>query len=67
MRTPKINLLYKAINWYNENYNINIKPLNKDLSAIDSNAWLAGFSQNKTRFNVTVYKESRVIKTYIIS
>ena len=64
MRTPKINLLYKAIGWFNENENNNIKPANKDLSPMDSNAWLAGFSHNNTSFNVTVAagkKKSRII------
>ena len=64
MRTPKIKLLHRAINWYNNNMNLNIKPLDIDLSPIDSNAWFAGFSQNKSLFTITTSKNSRVILKY---
>jgi hypothetical protein len=61
MRTPKINLFHKIIDWYNKNCNMNIKPLDKDLSSIDSNAWFAGFSHNNTTFNVTRSGKSIII------
>jgi hypothetical protein len=38
MRTPKIEALHRAINWYNDYYNMNIVPLGLDLSPINSNA-----------------------------
>jgi len=38
MRTPKIEALHRAIRWYNDNYNIIIKPLGLDKSPLDSNA-----------------------------
>lgn len=60
MRSPKINLFSKAIDFYNKNCNMNIKCLDKDLSSIDSNAWFAGFSQNNTTFHTTMSK-SRII------
>src|SRR5690606_6903578 len=56
MRTPKIEALHRAINWYNAynqtnqnnilkndelDFNINLLPLDK--SPINSNSWLAGF------------------------
>jgi len=44
MRTPKIEALYRAINWINENYNSSIVCLGLDESPIDSNSWLAGFT-----------------------
>ncbi len=60
MRTPKIKQLYKSIDWYNKNRNMNIKYLDKDLSSLDSNAWFVGFSHNRTGFNVTLGKKPRI-------
>ena len=54
MRTPKIEALYRAIDWYNDNMNMNIKPLGLDLSPISSNAWLAGFSDGDGNFSITL-------------
>jgi len=61
MRTPKRNLLYKVIDWYNKNFSMNIRPLGQDLSSIESNAWFAGFSNNNTRFYVTISNKSKII------
>lgn len=70
MRTPKIEALHRAINWFNEyiqtpnskllannitsglNSNINLLPL--DESPIDSNSWLAGFSDADSNFSITI-------------
>lgn len=41
MRTPKINSLYKLIDFYQGNINIEKKPLNN--KPLESNAWLSGF------------------------
>ena len=54
MRTPKIEALHRAINWFNEYYNYNIDCLGLDLSPIDSNAWLAGFTDGDGNFSITL-------------
>jgi hypothetical protein len=56
MRTPKIEALHRAIKWFNEFYNYNIDCLDLDLSPIDSNAWLAGFTSSKSSFIISTYK-----------
>ena len=53
MRTPKIEALHRAINWFNESYNYNIDCLGLDLSPIDSNAWLAGFTASNSSFIIS--------------
>lgn len=54
MRTPKIEALHRAINWYNENMNKEIKPLDLDSSPINSNSWLAGFTDGDGNFSLTL-------------
>lgn len=54
MRTSKIEALQRAIKWYNVFYNINIKCLDLDLSPIDSNAWLAGFTDGDGNFSINL-------------
>lgn len=54
MRTPKIEALHRAINWFNKFYNCNINCLSLDLSPIDSNAWLAGFTDGDGNFSITL-------------
>jgi hypothetical protein len=66
MRTYKINMFYKIIDWYNINYRTNIKFLGKDISPLDSNAWFAGFSQNKSSFKATLSNDSRFISNYTL-
>jgi hypothetical protein len=65
MRTPKIEALHRAINWYNDFDGISIDPLGLDLSPIDSNAWLAGFTDGDGNFsiNITNRKKKGVITT----
>jgi hypothetical protein len=46
---PKIEALHRAIDWLNKFSNCNINCLNLDLSPIDSNAWLAGFTARSRR------------------
>lgn len=53
LRTGKIKALSRVIHWYNNNSDTNIKSLPLDQSSIDSNAWLAGFSQNNGFFSMT--------------
>jgi hypothetical protein len=54
MRTPKIEALNRAINWYNEFYNMDIKALDLDNSPIDSNNWLAGFIDGDGCFTISL-------------
>lgn len=54
MRTPKIEALHRVINWFNKHGNCNIKCLGLDKSSIDSNAWLAGFSDGNGNFSITI-------------
>ena len=54
MRTPKIEALHRAIKWYNDYYGTNIEPLGLDLSCIDSNAWLAGFTDGDGNFSINL-------------
>jgi len=52
MRTPKINALFKLIDWLNNRFNIEIEKLNLDNSFIGSNSWLAGFIDADGHFSV---------------
>lgn len=54
MRTPKIEALHRAINWFNEFYNYSIDCLSLDISPLDSNAWLAGFTDGDGNFSITL-------------
>ena len=56
MRTPKIEALHRAIIWFNEFYNCKIECLDLDFSPIDSNAWLAGFTETKSTFKIFKHK-----------
>lgn len=56
MRTPKIEALHRAINWYNT-YDIlvpHIECLSLDNSPINSNAWLAGFTDGDGNFSINL-------------
>jgi hypothetical protein len=55
MRTPKIEALHRAIRWINERDNISIPLLRLDTSPLDSNNWLAGFTDADGCFSITVY------------
>jgi len=63
-RSGKIFELHKCINWFNENLNTKIDILPLDSSSIDSNAWLAGFSQKKVRFSISSDNKLRVILNF---
>lgn len=54
MRTPKIEALHRSINWYNDHMGTNIELLGLDLSPVNSNAWLAGFSDGDSNFSITL-------------
>lgn len=55
MRTPKIEALHRAIRWINERDSISIPLLGLDTSPLDSNNWLAGFTDADGCFSITVY------------
>ena len=59
MRTPKIEALHRAINWFNEFENSNIDCLGLDTSPIDSNAWLAGFSDADANFSISLINRKK--------
>lgn len=63
MRTPKLEALDRAIDWFNEFDGTSINHLGLDLSPIDSNAWLAGFTDGDGNFsiNLTNRKKKGVI------
>jgi LAGLIDADG endonuclease len=42
-RTPKVDQLYKLIDWMNKNHSMNISKLSVDKSPLFNNSWLAGF------------------------
>lgn len=68
MRTPKIEALHRAIHWINETDNSSIACLGLDNSPIDSNAWLAGFTDADGNFSITVYdrkKNGKVLRTNV--
>ena len=59
MRTPKIEALHRAIHWINENDKSSIPCLGLDLSSIESNSWLAGFTDADGNFSITVYNRKK--------
>ena len=59
MRTPKIEALHRAINWINKRDNTYIPCLGLDLSPLDSNSWLAGFTDADGSFSITVYDRKK--------
>lgn len=59
MRTPKIEALHRAICWINEKDNSSIPLLGIDHSSLDSNSWLAGFTDAEGCFGITVYDRKK--------
>lgn len=57
-RTPKIYALHNLINWLNENRNTSIQTLPIDKSKFNDNAWLAGFSDADSNFDIRVTDKS---------
>ena len=58
MRTPKIDTLHKAINYFKDKNLIdsNYKLLDIDNTSIDSNAWLSGFTDADGNFSINISK-----------
>jgi hypothetical protein len=67
MRTPKIEALHRAISWINERDKSVIPYLGLDTSSLDSNAWLAGFTDANGNFSITLYdrKKNKAIRTQV--
>lgn len=51
-RTPKIEALHRLINWLNKKTGDNIPLLGLDETAINSNSWLAGFTDSDGNFSL---------------
>lgn len=51
-RTPKIDQLYKLIDWMNKNHFMNISKLSKDNSPLFNNRGLAGFIDTDGHFYI---------------
>jgi hypothetical protein len=54
MRTPKIEALHRAIDWLNLHKNTNLYKEDLDKSDIDSNSWLAGFTDGDGSFTINL-------------
>lgn len=52
MRTPKIAVLHKIIDYFNNKYVTNLVKKGLDTSPLSSNAWLAGFTDADGNFNL---------------
>lgn len=59
MRTPKIEALHRAISWINNKDNTSIPLLGIDLSPLDSNSWLSGFTDADGNFSITIYDRKK--------
>ena len=59
MRTPKIEALHRAINWINKQDNTYIACLGLDLSPLDSNSWLAGFTDADGSFTISLTERKK--------
>ena len=62
MRTPKINVLSKLIDWLNNKFDLKIEKKDKDVSDINSNSWLAGFIDADGHFSVRTTTVSKYPK-----
>lgn len=70
MRTPKIEALHRAICWINEHDNTDIPCLGLDLSPLESNSWLAGFTDADGCFSIAVYdlkKNGNFLRTRVLT
>ena len=64
MLTPKIEALHRAINWFNTYDNLQLECLNLDNSPINSNTWLAGFTDRDGNFSLNFLdRKKKVIIT----
>jgi hypothetical protein len=64
MRTPKLKALHRAIDWFNKNKGTNLNKQGLDKSNIDSNSWLAGFTESHGNFSINILNsKKRVLVT----
>lgn len=54
MRTPKIEALHRAIDWYNLHKNTCLIKLDLDNSEINTNSWLSGFTDGDGNFSINL-------------
>jgi hypothetical protein len=55
MRTPKLEALHRLIDFLQDkNHGLGITKMSLDLSPINSNAWLSGFTDADGNFNVII-------------
>lgn len=59
MRTPKIEALHRAINWFHLNDHSSMECLGLDCSPINSNAWLAGFTDGDGNFSINLVNRKK--------
>lgn len=52
LRTPKVDQVYKLIDWLNINHNTNIAKLPLNTNKIENDAWLSGFIDSDGSFSV---------------
>lgn len=55
-RTPKIEALHRLIYYFNSKYHTKLELKNLDQSNLDSNAWLAGFTDADGNFSLNITK-----------
>lgn len=59
MRTPKIEALNRAIDWFNQYDACNLNKSGLDNSPINSNAWLAGFTDGDGNFSINLINRKK--------
>lgn len=57
IRGPKTVIVAQALKFYNEKYNLTIPIHSQDSSPILSNAWLSGFSDGDSTFQISLSKQ----------
>lgn len=63
-RTPKIEALHRLINWLNEHTEFEpLDLLSLDKTNLNSNAWLAGFSDCDSNFLITFLEKNGIAKS----
>ena len=65
LRTPKIDQLYKLIDWLNQNHNTYIPKLPLNTSDLGSDSWLTGFIDSDGSFSVQYTKRENGLKRKI--
>ena len=55
-RTPKIEALHRLITYFNDKYGSNLPLLGLDVSPLNTNAWLSGFTDADGTFSLNISK-----------